>query len=324
MIRRIFSYSLIALALSLIVNSAAAEPLCLYVSSYHKGYQWNDGIESGLETGLNGACQLQRFYMDTKRNKGKAFATLKATEAKQLIDQIQPDVVIACDDNASEYLVVPHLINTKVPVIFCGVNWSVDTYGYPYANVTGMIEVAPIQSLVKQASSLVDKPRTLGFISADVPTQHKEKQRLQTIAADEGLAFKYWLVDSYENWKKTFIEAQNSSDILLLGNPAGINDWDTQDSKNFIPQNTRKLTASFGNAMSRHAVFAMVNTPVEQGEWSAELAKLILAGESPANLPITSNRRWQTIANPSLAKKIGIKLAERILQNAEIVEPDNP
>jgi ABC-type uncharacterized transport system substrate-binding protein len=60
--------------------------------------------------------------------------------------------------------------------------------------------------------------------------------------------------------------------------------------------------------------------PEEQGEWSGELARLILAGKSPAELPITANRRWQMLANPELARRIGIRLPERILQRAVIVD----
>ena len=139
---------LAALAAVVIPSVAnAAEPVCLYVGSYHAGYHWNDRIEQGLERSLKGVCEVHRFYMDTKRNKGAPFAEGKAEEAKALIDKLRPDVVIACDDNASKYLVVPHLKGSAVPVVFCGVNWTVEPYGYPFPNVTGMIEVAPVRPL---------------------------------------------------------------------------------------------------------------------------------------------------------------------------------
>ena len=119
-------------------------------------------------------------------------------------------------------------------------------------------------------------------------------------------------------------EAQQQADIVLLGNPAGIKDWDWNKAKPFISASTKRLTASFGVAMSKHSVFAMVNVPQEQGEWSAELAKLILSGQSPDSLPITANRRWKTIANPGLARQVGLQLPESILQGAEIVESQQP
>ncbi len=306
-------------------QSGAASPVCLYVSSYHAGYHWNDGIEAGLTKSLGSACDLRRFYMDTLRHKAPEFAAAKGVEAKQLIDTTKPAVVIACDDPASKHLVMPYLKNAATPVVFCGVNWTVEPYGYPYQNVTGMIEVAPIQPLIKEARSLLPKARQLAFLAADVPTQHKEVERLQKVATDEGLTLSVKLVDSFDAWKKGFEQVQGT-ELVILGNPAGITGWDEAAAASFIQAHTRRLTLSFGVAMSRHAVFAMINTPEEQGEWSGELARLILAGKSPAELPITANRRWQMLVNPELARKVGVRLPERILQRAVIVDTraDNP
>lgn len=308
----------VAALAAVVLPSAAAEPLCLYVGSYHAGYHWNDGIEAGLERSLEGACELRRFYMDTKRNKGAPFAEAKALEAKAMIDRLRPDVVIACDDNASKYLVVPHLKGSELPVVFCGVNWTVEPYGYPFPNVTGMIEVAPVRPLLREASALVPEARRVAFVSADVPTQHKEVARLEKIAPKEGLTLEVHLAADPDGWRDAFQAAQ-TADIVVLGNPAGIAGWDHGEMGGFIRERTERLTVSFGVAMSRHAVFSMVNKPEEQGAWSGEAARLILAGSRPADLPITANRDWRKLANPELARRIGLRLPERILQGAERV-----
>ncbi|MCP4577871.1 MAG: hypothetical protein GY846_16480 [Deltaproteobacteria bacterium] len=59
------------------------------------------------------------------------------------------DVVIAADDNASKYLIKPFYKDAGLPFVFCGVNWDASNYGFPYRNVTGMIEVAGAKELVK-------------------------------------------------------------------------------------------------------------------------------------------------------------------------------
>jgi hypothetical protein len=65
----------LALAAQATVAGAAPPPArCLYVSSYHAGYEWNDGIERGLHSSLQNRCELRKFYMDGKRNLGEAFA----------------------------------------------------------------------------------------------------------------------------------------------------------------------------------------------------------------------------------------------------------
>ena len=81
---------------------------CVYVSSYHKGYDWSDGVERGLRSELEGKCELTQFDMDTKRNKDEAYKVKKAREIAKEIKKIRPDVLITSDDNAAKYLVVPY------------------------------------------------------------------------------------------------------------------------------------------------------------------------------------------------------------------------
>ena len=317
------NFILLAGLLGLLPTAAFADPptrpVCLYVSSYHPGYHWNDGVEAGLVKNLGQACELKRFYMDTLRNKAAEFAAAQGAEAKKLIDALHPDVVIACDDPAPKYLVMPYLKDAATPVIFCGVNWSVEPYGYPYRNVTGMIEVAPIQPLLQEARAILPNARQLAFLTADVLTQRKEAEQLKKVAADNGFILSAQFVSDLQAWRKGFDQAQ-SADLVILGNPTGISGWDEAVARQFLQEHTRRLTLSFGVVMSRLVVFAMTNVPEEQGEWSAELARLILSGEAPANLPITANRRWQMFVNLDLAGKVGVRVPERILQHAILVE----
>ena len=162
-------HALVLLGLALLVNgpAEAAPARCLYVSSYHAGYEWNDGIERGLESVLQGKCEIKKFYLDGKRHLDEKFAKSKALEAKELIESWKPDIVIAADDNASKYLIMPYFKNAAVPVVFCGLNWTAEPYGYPYRNATGMIEVGPIEPLSAEVRATVRNARRGVFLSAD-------------------------------------------------------------------------------------------------------------------------------------------------------------
>jgi hypothetical protein len=59
--------------------------------------------------------------MDTKRNKDHSYIEQKAREAKSLIEDWRPDVVITADDNAAKYLIKPCYKDHKVPFVFCGI-----------------------------------------------------------------------------------------------------------------------------------------------------------------------------------------------------------
>ncbi|MEO5697499.1 MAG: ABC transporter substrate binding protein [Burkholderiaceae bacterium] len=315
--RRLLPLAVIAMLYAAEAQAAS----CLYVSSYHKGYEWNDGIERGIEAGLKGHCELSRFYMDTNRHTDTDFARRKAVEARDLIDRTRPDVVIACDDAASMYLVKAYFKDAPQPIVFCGVNGSVDAYGYPYTNVTGMIEIAPIKPLMKEVRGLVSELKSGVYLAADVITQRKEFEENRDAYALGGIKLAAVFVKTMDEWSTAFAAAQNT-DFVVLGTNAGIADWDGARARQAVRAGTRKLTVTNYDWMAPFAVLAMTKVAEEQGEWSAHLARTILGGVSPGTLPIVVNRRWQTYVNPTLADKAGIQLPPRLVHRA--LKADRP
>lgn len=280
---------------------------CLLVSSYHAGYGWSDDIERGVASTLNGKCELKKFYMDTKRNKDRAFAEQKALEAKALIEWFQPDVVIAADDNASKYLIKPYFKDSDIPFVFCGVNWTVKSYGFPYSNVTGMIEVSPIKPLLREVTHTIGTVKRGVFLAADVPTQHKEFARTAEVYKKLGVEMSGVFVDTFDQWQQAYRQAQ-SADFIYLSNFAGINDWDKDRASRHARDYAKKLTITTYEWMMPYTMFAMTKIAEEQGEWAAQVALEILGGESPASIPIVANRRWRMYANEILLKKAKITL----------------
>jgi len=59
----------------------------------------------------------------------------KALEAKALIESWQPDGVITADDKAAKYIIKPFGKEHTMPFVFCGINWTVQEYGFPHCNV---------------------------------------------------------------------------------------------------------------------------------------------------------------------------------------------
>ncbi|HEY2928061.1 hypothetical protein, partial [Piscinibacter sp.] len=79
-----------------------------WIDSYHEGNPWNDGIGRGINQALQGSgVVLQAFHMDTARNAGDAYANDIALKTKAAVDAFKPDVLIATDDAAQKYVVVP-------------------------------------------------------------------------------------------------------------------------------------------------------------------------------------------------------------------------
>jgi hypothetical protein len=294
---------------------------CLYVSSYHAGYEWNDDIERGMEPILKGRCEMRRFYMDGKRNTDPEFARMKGVEAKALIDEWKPDVVIAADDNASKFLVQPHLRNAALPVVFCGVNWTAEPYGYPYDNATGMIEIGPIEPLMREVRNILKNPRRGVFLSAAEMTQYKEFQMSREVYGAERIAITHTPVTGMAAWEQGFLAAQRDADFIVIGNHAGIKDWDGARAREFVRRHGGKLTVAYLEWMAPYAMLTMAKMADEQGEWAAKVAVMILDGAAPRSIPIVPNRRWTMYMSPHLLDAAGYRLSSEIVRKAVKVAP---
>ncbi len=303
----------------LVLASTASAASCLYVSSYHAGYEWNDGIEKGIEETLQGRCKLEKFYMDTKRQPSEQFARNMARKARDYIEKNKPDVVIACDDNASKFLVKPYFRNAEQRVVFCGINWTADEYEYPYENATGMIEVAPILPLLKIINHIIEKPSKGVYLSADVLTEHKDFLRYKKIYETEGVALKGVFVKTLAEWKEMYVAAQDA-DFIILNNNSGINDWNAEEASRFVRNNVGVLTVTNYDWMMPYAMMAMTKLPEEQGSWAAQVALALLDGEKVADIPVVVNRRWNIYINPGLLRKSPYKLPAYVMQKAIVRE----
>ena len=304
--------TLLLLTMNLLLPQAVFAARCLYISSYHAGYVWNDDIEEAMEKVLQGQCEIKKFYMDGKRNLTPEFAQQKGREAKKLIETWRPDVVIAADDNVSRYLVMPYLKNTGVSVVFCGINWTVAPYGYPYPNTTGMVEIGPVETLAKEVRRAVPNARQGVFLSADEMTQDKEFALNQKVYAKHGITVTHRPVKTMADWEKFFLESQKA-DFIILGNNAGINDWSHERALALVTQKGKKFTVSYLDWMAPYTMLTMAKIAGEQGDWAARAALRILKGARPNSIPIAANQRWNVFINSPLLQATGFTLSPEIM-----------
>ncbi len=305
------------LILAFLPLSAVAEK-CLYISSYHKGYAWSDGVERGLRKTIGNQCELRQFDMDTKRHKSEADKKAAALKAKQLIESWQPDVVITSDDNAARYLIQPYFRDHPTPFVFCGINWSVDEYGFPYSNTTGIVEIAPIAPLFDRIQHIQGKATTAFYIGANTLTETKNLARFKKAANKRNIEIKSGLASSNSEWMDFYRQAQQA-DFVIIGSKSGINDWKHEEILELVNSSTRVMTVTNHDWMMPYTILGLTKIPEEQGEWAAQAALHILKGTAPTDIPIISNRKWEIWLNPSILNNTGIALPKDISRKAKKV-----
>jgi ABC-type uncharacterized transport system substrate-binding protein len=293
--------------------SAFSQNRIVYIDSYHTGYDWSDGILQGIQSVLQGNnVKLEIFHMDTKRNTNEGFMKKAGLNAKAIIESFKPDVVIASDDNASKYVIQPYYRDAQLPVVFCGVNNSGDAYGYPYKNVTGMIEVSPMSKLIYSLKHF-NRTEKIVLLIGDSLSDHKDADNYATVV---DIPFDRVHVDDFSQWITEYIRIQDQYDVLLLGNNISVKGWDADKALKMIMSKTKIPSGCDLDFMTPYAFLGYTRSAQEQGRWAAQAALQIINGTPASAIPISQNVEGDMTINLKVAKAAGIKVPRSLLRKA--------
>jgi len=309
------SAAILALA-ALPARAQLAGKKVLFVNSYHEGYAWSDGEENGARLVLEPAgVKVQFFRMDVKRHQDDAaFARAAALKAKAEIEAFKPDVVILSDDPAVKELLVPFYKTSTLPFVFCGVNWDASRYGLG-KNVTGMLEVSLVKELITGLKDYAKGGR-IGFLTVDSETEHIEGPYYTKTLGLSFTSERY--VKTMAEWKAAFQKMQGEVDIVLIGNYAGINDWNEADAAAFALSNSKIPSGSIYDFMMPYVMLGYTKIAEEQGTFAGKAALDILKGAPPASIPVAANKQAKIFINPKLAARAGIVFRPELVKVAEV------
>jgi ABC-type uncharacterized transport system substrate-binding protein len=294
----------------------------LYINSYHEGYAPSDEKMLAVQQAV--AAQpnivLKIFFLDAQRQRDEKHLQAKIREALETVDDFNPDVLIAADDDAVKNIIAPHFRKGRIPVVFCGVDWTCQHYGLPTAQVTGILEIPPVRETVHALRQNVPSVRNCFVLSGNSVSDRKNIRTLETLLREEGLQSETLLVNDFNEWKRHFDAANNSADAVFLPSIGGIDGWDDTKAYEFVFRTIRKPVFTCERSMMRYAVFGFTMVESEQGQWAVRTALAILSGKSPVDFPVAANRETRGYINPVLAQKIELKFDPETLARLEPVK----
>lgn len=288
----------------------------LYVNSYHKGFAWSDGIEDGIRSVFaDKGIDLNVLYMDTKRNGTEEFKQEASLIAKEFIDAWQPDAVIVSDNNAYEFLIGEYYADSDLPVIFCGLNLAGPAAEALYSNTAGMVEVSLVNPLVDHLQKYANGDRVAVIVDDTVSGRNwVASARLHS----EAVFSEVYYVSTYSDWKNDFMLAQENNDIIILAGNAGINDWDLEDSKQFVLENTVKPTGAVYDWMGEYTLMTLETVASEQGEFASNAVLEIFDGKSINDIAFEYNKRGELVVNLKIAEALGVTFDLDVLKNVKV------
>lgn len=297
----------------------------LAVMSYEADFPWTAEIMAGIHAALDGRCRVEAFYLNTKTD--FAGGAARAREAYARYEALAPQGVIAADDDAQTLFVVPYLAGkVATPVMFCGVNATPAAYGYPAANVSGILERAHVAETIALARQLVPSIRTVAFILKDTPAA---RAFLAQVEAEKDsyparIAGTY-LPTTLDQALAMTAEAKRAADLLYVETLEGLPDGKGRalGDREVIP----RLAAAFGKATAGandYAVrdgllCAVVKSGREQGETAARMLLAAMSGTPISALPPVRNRLGRQVINVTVLRALGITPRPIVLRGAELV-----
>jgi len=246
--------------------------------------------------------------------------------------QRQPAGVITVDDNAQSMFVLPYLKEkVKTPVMFCGVNAEPEKYGYPAANVSGILERPHFSESFAFAQQLVPSIKSVGFIIKESPTGHAHLSQIQresgTYSAELS-AFKMPKTVAELMTMTEKLRAQN--DALFIAALAGL--VDASGKAISEKEGVKIALKSFGNkptigdegyTVKYGALCTVVRTGQEQGQTAARMLLKAMTGTPVFKIPITRNHKGKRVINVTAMTALGIKPRPEILRGAELVRTED-
>jgi hypothetical protein len=276
------------------------------LASYAPGYDWQDREAKALREGLNGACQLHTFYMNSKQIKNQNEMKHVAQLAHQFVKQYQPKALIASDDNAMKYVVQPYFKNSDLPVIFFGINNTGKPYGLPYQNTAGMIEKLPFDKMIRfmlKATPSDKKQIHVVYLTIPSTSELKNIHAFQQAASRHpSIHITVQQIHSFSEWQQRYAQLQQDSsvDFIIAGNLSSLPEYREKTLNEMFEQaaNDKKLVLSFIKNMFPVSHILFEKSPEEQAKWGAlTTLALLKKGYAIQELPIVPNRLFPVSLN---------------------------
>ena len=302
------------------------QPRILVLQSYDQGYEWVRDVDIGLKRALDSKLRyrVHTHYMDLKNHPDKNSKRKAALLARRAIDNWNPDVIIAIDDDAQEY-VVKDMVNKKgLSIIFAGINGNTESYGYDKAkNATGILERKPLFDLraavlaMRYASSgkpVGNRVIHIGDTSGSVALDNKQIHAFDwapLVLVDSILA------TTFDDWKAAVADAAKRADVVLItnyralyrqkGKPEVVSAKEV--SRWTLANATVPLVGMSGFFVEEGGMFAIGSSGFEQGNVSAKMAiRLIDNDMSTQDLPVVMPQQFIVYMRKSAMKKSDIVL----------------
>ena len=213
--------------LVLLVSFNATKPRIVVLHTYSQNATWANAVDAGINKALANnrrPVSVQWHYLGLE-NKPKAEQRDAAViEAQRFIAQVNPDILIAVDDESNALVARLYAGLERPKVLFVSIDQNPDSYGYKEAkNVSGIAEKLPMKAIYDALNSArPGRPARIAALSINNPTGQAELKQAQDFDWKPHTLVSAQKVNHFGEWQGFVLNAAEQADILLVFSSDGL------------------------------------------------------------------------------------------------------
>jgi putative ABC transport system substrate-binding protein len=331
---KIFAYALCGVVAATIIfktmpPAATEKAYVIAITQFVEHPALDEEREAILKT-LRDSLEPQKKLHFVYHNAQGNVATAVQIAAQIASQDPKPDLIIAIATPSAQ-AVAPEAAKYTIPMVFTAVTnpvraklvKSLDTQE-PDALITGVSDALPAKSLLEFVRLLVPNLKTLGVVyNPGESNSASQIQEMQEAAESVGLTLVLAAATKTADVAGATESLIGRVDAILIPNDntavAAIEGAVLVAEKNAVPL----FAADFGS-VDRGALAAIGYTRQTLGQEAGYMARDIINGKPPSQIPVKHSHTVQIKINERAAKRMRITLPPALLQKAIIVNPIHP
>ncbi len=298
---------------------AADAGTVLILHAYHRGYQWTDDISRGIEAVLTDSrhnVSLYIEYMDTKRFSDPRYYARLLSIYREKYRHTRPDVVIACDDNALNFMRDHReTLFPGTPLVFCGVNFLTPADLEGLSEVTGVNEESDLKRTLDLALDLHPKTRRIFVVNDTTTTGRKVRSRLDSLIPRYADRVRFTFLDDREmpEIEETLSKLPDNALVLytiFFRDSAGRFFEFDESASRIASASPVPVYGIWEFSLGHGIVGGMLTSGYHQGKTAAELALQVLGGEPVGGIPVVWESPNQYMFDFKVLSRFGIDPAD--------------
>ncbi len=302
----------LCLSMSFLLYQRTHKLSVFVLHSNSSSMSWVQSLERGLDTVFKNKryIDIRSFYMNTKQKTSRSYLKRISREAISLIQRYKPDVIIVFDTDAQQLVVKKLIGKFENPIVLAGVTNIKDLKLFEKeANITGILEKIPVKVVQEILSLMLPKKNRIFYLSDNSSSARQLDKDIINENWGEFHLIAHKRVSTFEQWKRSIMDAQTQADVILLSTYQMVYDHGKQVSPMKLVQWTLDhskipVIGLYESFVNDGGYLAIAIASVEQGYTAAKMAMFLLDKKVKIDkIPFTRSQTFQLQIRKRLVKQ---------------------